>query len=180
MNIIGGKLKGKKLLGPKGYFIRPAMALTRKSIFDTLQNIIDNASVLDLYAGTGIVGIEALSRGAKELILVDANKDSICLIYKNLNLCNVKAKVVLGRLPKVLEAGIFKDKQFDIIFIDPPYGKEEQIERILELIDKNKLIKSGGVISIESEMKAQFNLPKDLKLYKEKKLGNTKITILNS
>ena len=102
MYLLGGKLKGRKLASCKLESIRPAMALVRKSIFDTLQDFVIGSNVLDLCAGSGILGIEALSRGAEKLTLIDSNRDSVKLIYKNLGLCDLKAKVILGRLPKAL------------------------------------------------------------------------------
>src|SRR3989338_7204348 len=113
MRIIAGKLKGKKLAPCKTDSIRPAMALVRKSIFDTLQNFVEGANVLDLCAGSGVLGLESLSRGAKSLTLVDSDRESIRLIRKNLELCNVTAKVLHASLPKVLNR--LKDEKFDLI-----------------------------------------------------------------
>ncbi len=180
MRILGGKCKGRKLISVKGENVRPAMALSRKSIFDTLQEVINNISVLDLYAGTGILGIEALSRGANNLTLIDFDKISIKTIYKNLEICNLKGKVIFGKLPNILERVHFKNKAFDLIFIDPPYGSSKGIEDSLKIIVKNNIIQKNGIISIESEAKSDFEIPETLKLYKEKKLGNTKLTILNA
>ncbi|MBI3590273.1 MAG: 16S rRNA (guanine(966)-N(2))-methyltransferase RsmD [Candidatus Melainabacteria bacterium] len=178
MYIIGGKLKGRKLANCKIGSIRPAMALVRKSIFDTLKDFVVNASILDLCAGSGALGIEALSRGAGDLTLVDSNKDAIKLIYKNLELCKLKAKVVFGKLPKVLNKIDVKNKSFNLIFLDPPYGRSDFIENVLKVLILNKLIAKDGLISIESEEKCNFLLPGELQLYKEKKYGNTRVTFL--
>lgn len=180
MHIIGGKLKGKKLARCKCKSIRPAMALIRKSLFDTLENLnaTKDANVLDLYAGSGILGIEALSRGAESLFLIDSDKASTNLIIKNLKLCNLKAKVILGELPKVLKRLTDKKGGFNLIFIDPPYGQSKFIEKVLDLLVERKLIERNGFISIETEAKSSFLFPKELKLFKEKKFGNTRITIL--
>ncbi len=113
MNILGGKLKGRKLANCKTGSIRPAMALVRKSIFDTLQDFVVGINVLDLCAGTGVLGIEALSRGADKLTLIDADKDSIRLIFKNLDLCKVKATVISGSLPKALNRSRIKSEKYD-------------------------------------------------------------------
>ena len=176
MYIIAGKLKGKKLASCKTDSIRPAMALVRKSIFDTLQNFIQDANVLDLCAGSGVLGIEALSRDAKQLTLVDSDRESIRLIKKNLELCNVSAKVIHGQLPKALNK--LKDEKFDLIFLDPPYGKSLFIEETLEKLYTNKMLAKEGLILIESELKSNYKLPEGLALYKEKTFGNTKITFL--
>ncbi len=176
MHIISGKLKGKKLAPCKTDSIRPAMALVRKSIFDTLQNFIQDANVLDLCAGSGVLGIEALSRNAKKLTLIDSDRESIQLIRKNLELCSVNAKVIHGSLPKVLNK--LKDEKFDLIFLDPPYGKSSFIEETLVKLYTNELLAKGGLILIESELKSDYKVPEGLTVYKEKKFGNTKITFL--
>lgn len=178
MYIIGGKLKGRKLAKCKTSSIRPAMALVRKSIFDTFGDLIQGNNVLDLCAGSGVLGIEALSRGAKSLTLVDSDKNAINLIFKNLKLCGISAKVIRGRLPKVLNKKLLTNKKFNLIFLDPPYGESRFIEENLDAIILNNILETNGLISIESEAKSKFLIPKGLELYKEKKYGNTKITIL--
>ena len=178
MYIIGGKLKGRKLASCKTDSIRPAMALVRKSLFDIFKDFVVDSNVLDLCAGSGILGIQAVSRGARELTLIDSSKDAIKLIYKNLELCNLKAKVIYGRLPKALNKINSNNGQFDIIFLDPPYGEKSSIENVLNAIVSEELITKDGVISIESEFKNNFSFPETLKLNKEKRFGNTKITIL--
>ena len=180
MYIIGGKLKGRKLAKCKSGLIRPAMALIRKSIFDTLRDFVDGANVLDLCAGSGVIGIEALSRGAKQLTLIDSDKDAVNLIKKNLELCNLKAKVILGRIPKALNKLTVNSDKYNLIFLDPPYGKSNFIENTLEVIMLNKLLTNDGLISIESELKSNYVIPKEFKLFKEKRFGNTKITILKN
>ncbi|OGI08619.1 MAG: 16S rRNA (guanine(966)-N(2))-methyltransferase RsmD [Candidatus Melainabacteria bacterium RIFCSPLOWO2_02_FULL_35_15] len=175
MRIIAGKLKGKKLAACRTDSIRPAMALVRKSIFDTLQNFIQDTNILDLCAGSGSLGIEALSRNAKKLTLIDSDRESIRLIKKNLKLCNVSAKVVHGQLPKVLNK--LKDENFDLIFLDPPYGKSSFIEETLEKLYTYKMLTKEGLIVIESELKSSYKVPEGLTIYKEKKFGNTKVTM---
>ena len=176
MYIIGGKLKGKRLANCKADSIRPAMALVRKSIFDTLQNFVEDATVLDLCAGSGVLGIESLSRDAKKLTLIDSDRESIRLIKKNLELCNVTAKLIHGKVPKVLNK--VKDEKFNLIFLDPPYGQSRFIEETLEKLDTYKMLDKEGLILIESELKSNYKIPEGLIIYKEKKFGNTKITFL--
>lgn len=176
MYIIGGKLKGKKLASCKSRSIRPAMALIRKSIFDTVQNFIQDANVLDLCAGSGILGIEALSRDAKRLTLIDSDRESIKLIKKNLELCNLNAKIVHGNIPKVLNK--IKEEKFDLIFLDPPYGSSLFIKETLNKIQDYEMLDKKGLILIESELKSNYKLPEKLTIYKEKNFGNTKITFL--
>ena len=167
MYILGGKFKGKKLAGCKTKAIRPAMALIRKSIFDTLKDFVIDSSVLDLCAGTGILGIEAISRGAKNLTLVDSDVSSVKLIKKNLSLCNLDCKVIVSYLPKGLKK--LNNERFNLVFLDPPYGNSIMIEETLSGLVLNQLIEKYGLILIESEEKSKFVIPQELKLYKEKK-----------
>lgn len=176
MYILGGKLKGKKLATCKMKSIRPAMGVVRKSIFDTLKDLVINSEILDLCAGTGIHAIEALSRGAKKITLIDSDKNAIKLINKNLSLCNSTAQIILGKLPKSLNR--LKNQSFDIVFLDPPYGQSLFIEEVLALLAQKKLIKRNGFIIVESESKSNFVMPGEFTLYKEKRFGNTKITFL--
>lgn len=178
MHIIGGKLKGRKLANCKKSSIRPAMALVRKSIFDSLQDIVPHSNILDLCAGTGVLGIEALSRGASKLTLIDSDKDAIKLIIKNLTLCKLDAKAILDKLPKALYRRDITNQKFDLIFLDPPYGMKEFVGKNLEVIISNHLLSKDGLISVESETKCDLFIPKELKLYKEKRFGRTKITFL--
>ena len=178
MNILSGKFKGRKLANCKTGSIRQAMALVRKSIFDSLQDFVVGINVLDLCAGTGALGIEALSRGADKLTLIDADKDSIRLIFKNLDLCKVRATVILGSLPKVLNKPKVKSEKYDLIFLDPPYGQGQFIEEVLKVITLNDLLKRTGIVSIEHEAKCRFLIPEQLTSHKTKKYGNTMITFL--
>lgn len=176
MYIIAGKFKKRKLANCKTKSIRPAMAIVRKSIFDSLSSFLIDADVLDLCAGSGILGIEALSRGAKSLTLVDADTSSIELINKNLELCKASARVIKARLPGALKR--FKNEQFDLIFIDPPYGNSNFITTVLEIINLKNFLRKDGLISIETEAKSDYKIPDGLYIFKEKSYGNTNVIFL--
>ncbi len=180
MYVISGKLKGKKLTNPKSKSVRPAMALVRKSIFDTLGSLVEDANVLDLCAGTGSLGLEAISRGAKKLTLVDSDDSAIKTIFKNLEFCKVKARVIKGKLPLVLYRKNLEKEKFDLIFLDPPYGQGDFIEELLKVLAYKKILAKEGLILIETEKKCRFELPEKLEVYKEKIYGNTKVTFLSS
>lgn len=178
MQVLGGKLKGKKLASCALKNVRPAMALVRKSIFDTLKDFIISSNVLDLCAGTGAIGIEALSRGANKVVFVESEKNTTKLIRKNLEICNLQAKVIYGKVPDILFRQVFTNEAFDLVFINPPYGKNRLIQETLETLVTNNIISKNSLVIIESDLKSNFNIPDKLKPYKEKKFGNTKVTIL--
>lgn len=119
--IIGGKYKGKKLEIPD-YEVRPITDRTKRSLFDTLKPVIQGAKCLDLFCGSGTIGIEALSRGAEHVDFVDVSPQSIKLLKQNLRaleVSNGKFSVYKYRFDAYLER--FKDNEYDIIFVDPPF-----------------------------------------------------------
>ncbi len=118
MRVIAGKLKYKKLYYKKNVFLRPTRSIVRKSFFDTMMGLIEGSVFLDLFAGSGSVGMEALSRGAKKVIFVDNSKDSISLINRNTKgIENVE--VVRSDAERFLDSEIMK--VVDVVYIDPPY-----------------------------------------------------------
>ncbi|MBM4386826.1 MAG: 16S rRNA (guanine(966)-N(2))-methyltransferase RsmD, partial [Deltaproteobacteria bacterium] len=135
MKIVGGKYRGRNLLSPAKRGIRPTSNMVKEAIFDVIGGAVTGAETLDLYAGTGALGIEALSRGAKSALFVDSAPDACGLIRSNLK------KLGLGSAATVMQAqcesAVKKlhggGNAFDIIFIDPPYH-ESELHGILALL----------------------------------------------
>ena len=125
MRVISGTLKGKKLLSAKGLSLRPTSDRVRESIFDILQGKVEGLRVLDLFAGTGAMGIEALSRGAISAVFIENQESSLEILRKNLSACRMEA--VTQVLAKEAEEGLRllegQGGSFELIFLDPPYGK---------------------------------------------------------
>ena len=125
MRVISGTLKGKKLLSAKGLSLRPTSDRVRESVFDILQGNVEGLRVLDLFAGTGAMGIEALSRGAISAVFIENQKNSLEILRKNLSACRMEA--VTQVLAKEAEEGLRllegQGGRFELIFLDPPYGK---------------------------------------------------------
>lgn len=146
IRITGGKDKGRYIRSPiSSLDIRPLPATLRRILFDTLGCRIQGALFLDVFAGVGTVGIEALSRGAKEVVFIEKNKTAIRLIEENLKLLNYtqKAQIICGDAFKVYES---INKKFDIIFLGPPYGVKglTELPQIYE-----KLLRENGIIIIQ-------------------------------
>lgn len=147
MRIVGGKFKGRKLLEFSGQSVRPTPDMVRESIFNILQFRIHGAYFLDLFSGTGAMGIEAISRGAKEVVFNDKDRESVKLIKKNLEkLGEVDGVKVLNCDALTLLKST--DKKFDIIYIDPPYKTELGVS-CLPLV--NRVLSDGGVVIFEDE-----------------------------
>ena len=153
MRIISGKYKGKKLLEYNYEHIRPTSDKVKQAIFTKLQFKIPSSRVLDLFCGTGALGIEAISRNAKEVIFVDINKKSVDLTNKNLKAINSDANVYNCDAERALS--LVKGK-FDFIFLDPPY-KSGLYEKIIQKIASEDILNDDGIIICEHAREDDFN-----------------------
>ena len=182
MRITGGKLNGRVLRSVKGLNIRPTSSKIRQAVFNIIGNDISEFRVIDIFAGTGIMGIEALSRGAAWTLFFDNSDRSIELIKKNLEICGFGSKGYV--IKKDLKEGLpqhekIKKESVDLAFIDPPYGKN-LIPGILESIVNSKILACDAIIITESIKKDQ--LPErvgNFFLSKTKAYGDSKIDIYN-
>ncbi len=148
MRVIGGRYRGHQLVNFKAEHIRPTTDRVKETIFNMLMNEIEESVVLDLFAGTGNLGIEALSRGAKEVTFVENNSKSLNIIQKNLD----KLKIDRGYHTVSQEVQRFlqrSDKSFDIIFADPPFTKK-MAHGVMERVSKSRVWNNKTVVVIES------------------------------
>lgn len=176
MRVIAGTYKGRKLESPENYDIRPTTDKAKEALFSILYNELPGSRVLDLFAGTGALGIEALSRGAAECVFVDHSRQSIGLIKGNLAHCKVEepARVIAGDFRRVL-TGLAGN--FDIILMDPPYG-QGLIEEALRIIGQQGLLTDGGVIVCEHRKEEQLpDIICDFEKVKERRYGIVKLSI---
>lgn len=146
MRIIAGKYKGKILAEFDGRAVRPTSDRAREALFSSLQFEIEGKTFLDAFCGSGAIGIEALSRGAAEVVFTDSSKQSCELTAKNLRSVRAEAKPLLCDSAKYLER---TDKKFDIIFLDPPY-KNDLLPECLKTIARRELLRDGGVCVVEA------------------------------
>ena len=172
MRIISGKYKGREI---KGYNIegtRPTMDRVKESLFASIQNYVKGSICLDLFAGSGGLGIEALSEGAQSCYFVDNNKIVIDILKKNLTSLKVEEDYFLIKKDYVEALKTF-DMKFDIIFLDPPYHLN-MMNNAIDLIIKNNLLNDGGIIVCEYE---EGTVNCDLQILKEKRYGSKNVTI---
>lgn len=143
MRVISGKSRGKKLISLEGDNTRPTLDRVKEALFNIIQFDIKDAVVLDLFAGTGALGIEALSRGAKEVVFCDKVPDAIKVIKQNVtNTSNLdKATIINKDCKDVLKDLSKQNKKFDIVFLDPPYKTNLAIESMQKIIMSNLLTK---------------------------------------
>ena len=176
MKIISGKYKGRNLDGHNLDGTRPTMERVKESLFAIIQNHLDNAVVLDLFSGSGNLGIEALSEGASFAYLVDFNKKAADTIKKNLNTIGIKeAEVINLDYKKALN--YLKDKKMDLIFLDPPY-KTDFIEQSIKLIDEYNILNDDGLIICENDSLDKIVYPDNYEVVKDRKYGDKWVVIL--
>ncbi len=147
MRVIAGKYRGKILSAFRGYDIRPTSDRVKESLFQILSARLPGARILDLFAGSGALGIEALSRGADEAVFNDSSRESLAVLKKNLLSVKEEQKVLMLDFRACLKA---VTGEFDLIFADPPY-KENYTQEILSLTAEEGLLREGGLVIVESE-----------------------------
>lgn len=177
MRVISGKFKGKKLFAPDGNGVRPTTDRIKETVFNILTSKSDfnDAKVLDLFSGSGALGIEALSRGAHSVVFVDKSKDSIELTKKNLAHVGVSAEIYNTDFRIALKK--LGGRAFDFIFLDPPYfGDNEQ--EIFELIQKYDLLTESGIIFLEHSSKIDLPNIGEKYIIDTRSCGSTSITFL--
>lgn len=178
MRIIAGSARGRNLKSPKGMSTRPTSDRVREALFNILTPHVSDCRFLDLFSGTGAVGIEALSRGAAKAVLVEKDRATAKIILDNLGLCRLKenAEVLTLDVAKAIDLLGNRGETFDLIFIDPPYKKgfeEPTIEKILS----HTMLSPAGILVVESD---KVDLPPErvgvLSTYRREKYGDTALT----
>jgi 16S rRNA (guanine966-N2)-methyltransferase len=177
VRVIGGELKGRRLLVPGGRKVRPTSDRVREAIFDILGPGWNFQKVLDLFAGTGSLGIEALSRGTPEVVFVEQGKGALAILRGNVKALRLQSRVWV--LPLAVKRGIAvlgeKEEVFDLIFMDPPYGKG-LVGKTLEEIARRRIVTSTGVIVAEHSSREEIPAPLGLVLSQQRRYGDTALS----
>lgn len=181
MRIIGGNLKKKKLNSISGLKIRPTADRLRESIFNIISVRIKDAVVLDLFAGTGAMGIEALSRGAKLSVFIDHYRTALSVIERNIRACSLKksAKIIRWDIIKNLNCIKSADFSFDLVFIDPPYARNLVKQTLLNL-QRSRCLDKKALIIVEHSILEP--VPEHILTFKrtyQKKYGKTMVSYLS-
>lgn len=150
MRIIGGRLRGRKLNPVKAAGIRPTADRLREALFNIIAEHVAGAHVLDLFAGTGALAIEALSRGARRALLVDNSRDALSLMTRNLHLCGVwhSARVMRWDVCRNLNCLTEVECKFNLAFMDPPYNKG-MLEPALVSLAQSRCLNDGALVLVE-------------------------------
>jgi 16S rRNA (guanine966-N2)-methyltransferase len=174
VRVVAGEAKGRVLKGPRSAGTRPTSDRVREALFDILAEYIEGAMVLDLYAGTGALGIEALSRGAERADLVEADRGAQAVIQENVDRTGLKEKAHLWRM-KVEKALPLLPGRYHVILADPPYA-DAHITAVLSQL--GRLTADGGLVAIEHA--SRVALPEEapaLRLWKRRRHGDTTLSI---
>lgn len=182
MRVIAGSAKGRHLKSVIGKNTRPTTDKVKEALFSMIQSYLDGGIVLDLYAGTGGLGIEALSRGMTQAIFVDRDKNSIAIVKENIKICGFEnlTETYINDANRALKTLGKRGMRFDLIFLDPPYNKENYLE-LISFISENKLISDNGIIVVEHDV--NYCLPDNIEnfiIVKHSKYGSIGITILTN
>lgn len=179
MRVVGGKLRGRRLTPPTDQETRPTSDRIRQAIFNIIESRFRDklvgGRVADLYAGTGALGIEALSRGAAEATFIERAPDALDILRHNVTTLGLTDTAIIKRGDAA--ETIATQGSFDIIFMDPPYGGTDAAEA-LKSITTYKCITPGGVLVIELAKNDVLDIPEPLHTIVEKKYGKTKLLIL--
>ena len=175
MRVVSGTARGCKLQPVPGMNTRPTTDRVKENVFNLIQEHIRGARVLDLFAGTGQLGIEALSRGAQHCDFVEHNKTAYNIVYKNAQAARVADRAVLHRAEAEQFVSRAAKQGYDLIFLDPPYGGKI-LENALLQIERFDILSANGIIICESAVGDRF--AHGFEVVRERRYGATMITVL--
>jgi len=181
MRVIAGSLKGKRLASPSGLSTRPTADRTKESIFNILAGQLEKKRVLDLFAGTGALGIEALSRGASFAVFVDNHKMALQAIRKNIQTLNLTscARIVKCDIVGNLHFLKAEPEPFDFVFMDPPYGIDALLPVLSVIATLNVLSCNARIVVEHSARETLESLPESLILADQRRFGKTLVSFVN-
>jgi 16S rRNA (guanine966-N2)-methyltransferase len=181
MRIIAGQRRGHKFDGPRDQATRPTSDLVRESVFNILGDAVEGLIVIDLFAGTGALGLEALSRGAERAIFIERNRENAALIRRNIATLRYedRAQVVMADAYRWAKSYVSNDAEPLVVFIDPPYADyedhPERIGKLLEVLVRK--LPDGSIISSESSRKLDSEILPDFESWDVRRYGGTQIAI---
>ena len=170
MRVIAGSARRIPLAAPSGTKTRPTSDRAKEGLFGAISARVEGASFLDLYCGSGQVGIEALSRGAALAVFVDSCPDAVYVLRHNLEKTRLRGDIMHQDVPSAIRRLGKRGTRFDVVFLDPPYGKG-LVEETLQLIAQECVLNNGALVIAESETKLVDKIPGSLYLYETRAYG---------
>ena len=179
MRVIAGSFKGRKLDVPKGIGIRPTSDRVKEAIFSMVQPELSDAVCLDLFAGSGALGIEALSRGAARVYFCDVATASLAVLRKNLDTCRADGSQAVVLAKDWRNAAVYLKEKCNLVFIDAPYNMCEHYSQILEKLSRGSALEKDAHIVIERDASTGgYLLPEGFERIREKRYGNVGVDLL--
>lgn len=178
MRVTGGSAKGRKLKGPVGRGFRPTTGRVKEFIFSCIGDGVVGSKILDLFAGTGSLGIDAVSRGADCVVFVERSPRSLKILRENTETCGFRKQVciVSKDVFSFLRKAGRRGETFDFVLADPPF-KEELRERIVRAVDENRLLVPEGLLIVEHEFHDPDSDAHGLKLLRQRRFGHCVVSI---
>lgn len=177
MQITAGKYRSRKIETPNSDLVKPTLSKTRESVFNILNSLLnfENSSFLDLFSGSGIMSLEAISRGFKPVVAIEKNPRAFKIIKENYKTLALRPNLYTGDALRVLPK---LNQKFDVIYVDPPYDTD-LYEKVLNTIKEKNLLTENGHIILESDYRKDFEqLP--FEIIKQKVYGKHKLTVLKN
>ena len=177
MRVISGTAKGRRLKAPPGLSTRPITDMIKEALFNVWGAKVVDARILDLFAGSGSVGIEALSRGAREVVFVDNASAAVRVIRANLDHCQLRSgfEVLRGDVFQTLQRISRQGLQFDLVYVDPPFTREDIFEPVMEALSQADVVAADGVVVIRLPRKKEMPTFSPLVKYRQGNYGESSL-----
>jgi 16S rRNA (guanine(966)-N(2))-methyltransferase RsmD len=180
MRVISGKAKGKRLYSPKARGIRPTADRVKESIFDVLGEQWEGIRVLDLFSGTGSLGLEAISRGAQQVVFIEKNRPALNILERNISLCGFNSHATVLAVPVSRGLALLGEKgeSFQVIFADPPYDRGWVEKTVQEIVDRRLLSREGMIVMEHAPSESPRGDQRGLIILRQKTYGDTTVSFL--
>ena len=178
IRIIAGEAKGRRLFGPKGNAFRPATGRVREFIFSYLRETVEEGCLLDMFSGTGSIGLEALSRGAPFVVFVEQSSGHMAILKRNITCCGFfeRTRVIRGDVFSILKKRLLPEGSCRIAIADPPF-KMAYRERIVRAVEKSRILIKEGLLLIEHDQDDADRGDHGMTLIKQRKFGRSFVSI---
>lgn len=177
LRVVAGAAKGRRLRAVPGRETRPTADVVRKAVFDVLGAQVGGARALDLFAGSGALGIEALSRGAAEAVFVETSRDACSVILANLEATGLRGRATIRRADALRWLGRRASTPFDLVFVDPPYGRGLPfVARILGKVAMGGWVRPGGTVVVEAAA-GEVAWPAGFRETRTRRFGRTQVSV---
>ncbi len=178
MRIIGGQWRGRRLFAPEGMETRPTSDKVREALFNIIQRDVYDARVFDVFAGSGALSLEALSRGAEFAVLTEASRKAVAAIKRNVELCSAQQQVRVLSTQWQGALSSLKGERFSLIFLDPPYRMTEAYAEVpKKLIELDMLLEDALFVMEHSREAVLPEMPAELEVYDTRRYGDTCLTL---